>query len=205
MPFTPFRFLALTSLGWVPWLYAAGPGSTGPLGGVIGLPGQVLGGVGQTTGRLGDNLDSTVRNVQRDIVGRPAAPLTFDRDDLGRRILRRTVIAISPSAADLQIASQLNFDVVRSENLSSLGLTVVQLRAPAAMSTTAALAALRKADPGANFDYDHIYDPSASVAAQRVAGPSMGAPSIDAHLVAVGMIDGGIARHHPAFGDATLT
>jgi subtilisin family serine protease len=189
----------------VGWLCATGLGGAGPLGGVIALPGQVLGGVGQTTGRLGDNLDTTLRNVQRDIVGRPSAPQTFDHDDLGRRILRRTVIAISPSAADLQIARRLTFDVVHSENLSSLGLTVVQLRAPAEMSTPAALAALRKADPSASFDYDHIYDPSASIAARRAERSPSGGSPVNAHLAIVGMIDGGIALHHPAFDDASLT
>src|SRR5579871_4688939 len=100
------------------WLHAQ-PSLAGPLGGIVGLPGQVLGGVGQTTGQIGGDLNTTLGAMQRDLVGRPNAVRTFDRDPNGARVLRRTVIAIAPSQSDLSVAKQLNFEVVRSYDLSS--------------------------------------------------------------------------------------
>lgn len=181
----------------------ASPAAAGALGGVVNLPGQVLGGVGQTTSGLRDNLGSTIRTVERDVAGRPIVPRTFERDPNGARVLRRTVIALAPTEQDLQAARRLNFDIVRSETLGSLGLTIVQLRAPGDQDLAKALAALRAADPAGQFDYDHIYDPSGDVAARTDGG--VAANAIAASDARIGMIDGGIARRHRVFADASLT
>jgi subtilisin family serine protease len=76
------------------------------------------------------------------------------------------------------------------------------------MDSTTALATLRKADPSATFDYDHIYDPSggASVSANSAVGPStLERDAVLPRDARAGMIDGGIARHHGAFATAALT
>ena len=180
-------------------------GALGGIGGsVVNLPGQVLGGVNRTTGGLRDDLGNTVQAVTRDTVGRPPLVRLFERDTNGARVLRRTVLVLGPTEQDLAVARKLNFDVARSYNLASLGLSVVQLRASSDMDSTSALATLRMADPSATFDYDHIYDPSGSGSASPntsgMAPPNTVAPS-GARL---GMIDGGIARHHRVFSDASL-
>src|SRR5882724_9353065 len=141
-------------------LVVIAPAAAGALGGIgvggvtnlpgqVNVPGQVLGGVNRTTNGLRNDLGSTVQSVARDTVGRPPTPRLFERDTNGARVLRRTVLVLAPTEQDLAIAKQLNFQVSRNDNLASLGLRVVQLRAPSEMDSTAALAALRKADPSA--------------------------------------------------------
>jgi hypothetical protein len=164
----------------------------------------VIGGVGQTTGGLRGDLGSTVRTVERDVAGRPIVPRIFERDPNGARVLRRTVIALAPTEQDLQAARRLNFDVVRSETLGSLGFTLVQLRAPADKDLASALDALRSADPAGQFDYDHIYDPSGEVAL-KAASQSATPQPVAVRDARIGMIDGGVARRHPVFADATLS
>ncbi|HLJ53085.1 MAG TPA: S8 family serine peptidase [Rhizomicrobium sp.] len=189
----------------LPLVFLVRPAAAAPLGGVVNLPGQVIGGVGQTTSGLRGELGSTVRTVERDVAGRPIVPRIFERDPNGARVLRRTVIALAPTEQDLQAARRLNFDVVRSETLGSLGFTVVQLRAPGDQDLASALATLRSADPAGQFDYDHIYDPSGGDTV-RAAGQTGAAPTlVSARDVRIGMIDGGIARRHPVFADASLT
>lgn len=191
----------------------ANPAAAGVLGGVgVGgattLPGKALSGVNRTTGGLRNELGDTVQSVARDTVGRPADARIFERDNNGARVLRRTVLLLAPSQQDLAVAKLLNFEVLRSDSLPSLGLDVVQLRAPGDMDSTTALAALRKADPTATFDYEHIYDPSGSGAVSTIS-PALPGPAEPGAVLPqdarVGMIDGGIARHHGAFAAAAFT
>lgn len=206
---TLLRMACLATLS-LPFVGPAAAGALGGIGagGVTNLPGQVLGGVNRTTGGLRNELGNTVQTVARDTVGRPADARLFERDASGARVLRRTVLLLAPGLQDLAIAKQLNFEVSRSDHLSSLGLDVVQLRAPSDMNSTTALAVLRKVDPSATFDYDHIYDPSggASVSANSAVGPStLERDAVLPRDARAGMIDGGIARHHGAFATAALT
>jgi len=209
MRLTLLRMACLATLS-LPFVDPAAAGALGGIGvgGVTNLPGQVLGGVNRTTGGLRNELGNTVQTVARDTVGRPADARLFERDGSGARVLRLTVLLLAPGLQDLAIAKQLNFEVSRSDHLSSLGLDVVQLRAPSDMNSTTALAVLRKADPSATFDYDHIYDPSggASVSANSAVGPStLERDAVLPRDARAGMIDGGIARHHGAFAAAALT
>ena len=206
---TLLRMACLATLS-LPFVGPAAAGALGGIGagGVTNLPGQVLSGVNRTTGGLRNELGNTVQTVARDTVGRPADARLFERDASGARVLRRTVLLLAPGLQDLAIAKQLNFEVSRSDHLSSLGLDVVQLRAPSDMNSTTALAVLRKVDPSATFDYDHIYDPSggASVSANSAVGPStLERDAVLPRDARAGMIDGGIARHHGAFATAALT
>jgi hypothetical protein len=191
-------------------LALAGPAPAGALGGigvgggVVNLPGQVLGGVNRTTGGLRNDLGNTVQSVTRDAVGRPPVARLFERDTNGARVLRHAVLVLAPTEQDLVIARKLNFDVSRSDNLASLGLSVVQLRAPGDMDSTSALAALRKADPSATFDYDHIYDPSGGVSASTNSSETAPPNPVAPRGTRLGMIDGGIAQHHRVFSDASL-
>ena len=196
----PKWIIALSGL-----LFLHGTAEAAALGGVVSLPGQVLGGAGQTTRGLRDDLDATVRNVQRDIAGRPLVARTFDRDPNGARVLRRTIIALAPTEQDLAAARELHFDVVRTDNLTSLGLSIVELRAPGDLDVTSALTSLRSADPGGRFDYDHIYDPSGDVRAEASRQTDTSRQTISERDARIGMIDGGIARRHPAFSDAVMS
>jgi hypothetical protein len=147
-------------------------------------------------------LDSTL-GIVRDTVGRPQRTVSFDRDVQGFKVLRRTVLALSPSEQSLSIARGLAFQVVREQAIASLGLTVVQLRAPENMNATDALSELRRADPTGTYDYDHIYNPSGETQTVAAAAPAAFVSQPSAKL-RIGMIDGGIDRHHGDFAEATI-
>jgi subtilisin family serine protease len=206
-PGRPRKSIARTMVAGALTLYltSASWGQLGGLGG--GLPvAPILQGVPETIDRTASGLDralqSTVDTVKRDVVGRPLLTRAIDRDPQGARIVRGEILAVSPSNASLAIAKRLNFDVGRTDTLSGLGLTAVILDVPDSMSAADALAALKNADPQGTYDYNHLYDPSGMMARPDV--------SATAHVVAradtirVGMIDGGVARRHPAFGDADI-
>lgn len=180
---------------------AADAGTLGlPVGvGPISLPrtGIVPGVLNTTTGTL----DSTL-GVVRDTVGRPQRTVSFDRDVQGFKVLRQTVLALSPSDQSLSIAKGLSFQIVRQQDIASLGLTVVQLRAPENMDATQALSLLRRADPSGTYDYDHIYNPSGETQTAAIA-PAQPASQQNTGI-RIGIIDGGIDRHNGDFADATI-
>lgn len=175
------------------------PLGTGPLvGGVTGTIGRTTQGV---TGTLDNTVNSTLQTV-RDSVGRPPVSLRqFERDPFGDRVVRGTVLAISPSEQGLAAARNLEFEIARTETMPSLGLSVTVLNVPDGMSTSDALAALRKADPAGTYDYDHLYDPSGAKASAS-AGNATEEPQ--GGVEKIGMIDAGVDRNHPAFEHAKL-
>ncbi|HTO42242.1 MAG TPA: S8 family serine peptidase [Rhizomicrobium sp.] len=147
-------------------------------------------------------LDSTF-GIVRDTVGRPQRMVSFDRDTNGARVLRQTVLALSPTGQSLSIAEGLNFQIVRQQNIASLGLSVVQLRAPDGLNAVEALSRLRRADPAGTYDYDHIYNPSGGTQAIAAIAPVM-PPAQTNTKIRIGMIDGGVDRRHSDFASATI-
>ncbi len=180
----------------------AGPAMALPLGlptpGAPTLPS--LPGTGPVTGRLGDTFDDTLGTVRRDIVGRPQVPAnTFDRDENGARVVRREVLAIAPGEQALAAARAQGFEIVRTDTLGPLGLSVTVLRPPSGMRTGDALKALRAADPSGTYEYDHVYDPAGEVA-HAVPGTAQGT----SFRGTIGIVDGGIDLGHSAFEGASI-
>lgn len=182
-----------------------------PLGGG-GAPSLPIGGVLQslpsTLGRVTQGVENTVdgplrstTSIVRDAVGRPRNLATATEMVDGMRIVRSEVIAVAPMRADLATARTLGFTVLRQEAFPALGLSATVLRAPGGMNTADALAALRRADPQGQYDYNNIYDPSGGDAA-----PSSNARSASsaAGVAAIGMIDAGVDRDHPALRDIDI-
>lgn len=127
----------------------------------------------------------------------------LEADPRGAPVVRREILANSPSEAALRMAAGLGFQVVREERFEELGESLVVLRVPDDLATSEALARLRALDPGGSYDFNHIYTGSAGL---PVAG---GAPGQDASgkpggSGAVGLVDSGVDVAHPVFEDAAI-
>lgn len=168
------------------------------LGG-LGL-GPPLAGVDRLVARTAETLD---RATQRgtDLVA--ANPTMLDVDPHGAPVVRSQVVIVQPSPAALDRARAAGFQIASRENLDGLDLTLVVLTAPPGLSTQDAVAAIRRADPRAAFDFNHLYAPSGAaltVAAQAAAGvPPPATPG-----VRLGLIDTGVDASHPAFAAARI-
>jgi len=126
----------------------------------------------------------------------------LEADPRGEPIVRREILANSPSAGALRAAAGLGFEVVREERFEELGESLVVLRVPSTLGTAEALAALRALDPGGSYDFNHLY--TGSGAADAKAAPAGetggGAPASSA----VGLVDSGVDQAHPVFADARI-
>jgi len=200
--------------GGLPGAFGAGPPGLGmgPPGmgvGRIGPPGPI--GPPSIPGRPlvppGLEVRSAVQSLERDLVGRPndnrIVTAVITRDNLGTMIVRGEILAVSPNDQSLAIARRLNFTVARQDKLDELGITSVTLRAPAGMSETEALTALRQADPDGTYDYAHIYNPTGDSSIQP--GPAFPSTATQGAGIRIGMVDGGIGKDHHALKDATIS
>jgi len=139
-------------------------------------------------------------------VGRPLDPNAFELDELGNRVLRSEVLAVTPSEQAIQGALALNFSVLRQDDLGGLGLGFTVFGAPPGMSATEALTALRNADPNGAYDYNHVFDPSAdagAMLAQAGAGSSASVARA-ANGIKLGLVDAGVDRTHPDLANADI-
>lgn len=156
---------------------------------------------------LPDAVDDTVRGATRDLrnLRRDAVASLLERhrdvlesDPAGSPIVRHEVLAIDPSDAALANAARLGFQVIRRDAIDGLGALVV-LRSPPAMSTAAALNALRDADQAGVYDFDHLHLPSGGI--EVASSGAVAAPSVMHDAARAGLIDGGVGAH-PALNGA---
>jgi hypothetical protein len=127
----------------------------------------------------------------------------LEPDPRGEAVVRREILATSPSPAALQAAASLGFLVLREQRFEELGESLVVLRVPNSMSTADALERLRALDPQASFDFNHVYtggsgkpmDGGAGHGADKAGGNGQGA---------VGLIDSGVDTAHAVFTDAAI-
>lgn len=122
-------------------------------------------------------------------------PQAIEADPAGEPIRRAELIWLSPSPAALDAARAQGFAVLREESLAELDVRALVLRPPPGIATAAAATRLRAIDPQATVDFNHLYTPSGEVIPAAVAPAS--APAAGA-AARVGLIDGGVARAHPA-------
>jgi subtilisin family serine protease len=136
----------------------------------------------------------------------------LERDPDGNPIVRAQIVAISPAPQLLEHALSLGFAVLSTQELESLALTEVVLRAPEHWSTHKALKALRELDPVGTYDYNHVYLESASEVVAAAPDFSAGdgalatiAPAaMGGTAVRVGLIDAGVDLGHPVFLEAQV-
>lgn len=184
----------------------------GPLGLPIPQPGTIVRNTLDTVRNTVDKVTDTVTNtveqtlpaVQIDPAGRPVDAALFEMDDNGARIVRGVVIAIGLTESGRTAAEQLDIEVDDSEELAPLDLEVTKLELPPGLSATAAIEALRRADPNGAYDFEHIYDPSGKTAA-AVTTPQAQLTIVPRDAIEIGMIDSGIDDDHVALRDADIT
>ena len=125
----------------------------------------------------------------------------LEADGDGQPVRRGVLVAVTPAMSSLQGAARAGFRVIGSEASPELGLTTVYLAVPRGMSAREAMARLRRAAPGIEADFDHVFEPAGG-SLLPVAG-ALAANSGSGGGARIGLIDGGVASH-PSMAGASI-
>jgi hypothetical protein len=128
-------------------------------------------------------------------------------DAAGYVARRGQLLALDPSERALAEARALGYAVTERFRLAAAGIDVVRLRLPDHEQVGDALASLRAADPGAVFDYEHLYDfsPSGTEDIERTAAATKPRRSLSKRDdLAIGLIDSAIDPATPAIKGARI-
>jgi hypothetical protein len=125
----------------------------------------------------------------------------LESDDRGQPVRRGILVAIDPDPTSLQLAARAGFRMIADETSMELGLRTVQLAVPRGLSARESLKLLRRAAPGLQADYDHVFEPAGGSLVPL--GGALAASAAPASGRVIGMIDGGVASH-PALGGAAI-
>jgi hypothetical protein len=180
---------------------------------VAPLPAQPLQKLTQTVGQTGaESLQqlSNVRNLLNANLIR-TNPRTIAADPHGNPIVRGELLAFAPSTQAIAAAQAKGFTIMREQIAGDLDIHLVVLQPPPSTNIVKALRALREADPGGTYDFNHIYT-GVGLSARESAGLQGDAPSPespganrpDRPLPRVGLIDSGVENSHPVFRDALI-
>ena len=149
--------------------------------------------VRRTTRELQDLREDTLDNLlrrNRDVLERGP----------GRHVIVRSQITRLGAPEDLAALTAGGFTLVRQRPLGGLGLSLQVLRAPEGLSTVRALALAQELDPGATFDFNHLYSGSG----QAVPAMAVAAQPQFAGSIRVGLIDTGVDASHPGLAGYTV-
>ena len=160
---------------------------------------DTVGGLPRIVAEAGDDALLEVRRLRLRQLIRDF-PRELESDWNGQPVRRGVLIATNPDPVSLRLAAQAGFRVTAAEPNAELGLTTVYLAVPREMKVRDALKRLRRAAPGLEADYDHIFEPAGG-ALLPVAGAL--AASGAGGGARIGIIDGGVASH-PAFAAASI-
>jgi len=118
---------------------------------------------------------------------------TLDRDGEGQPVRKGELVVTDPDPASLALAQRAGFRIARDEQAGDLGIRMVTLSLPRGMDVREGYKALRRAAPGLQVDYNHIYEPAGGALLPAAAARLAAAPIRAGTRIA--MIDGGIASH----------
>lgn len=183
----------------------------------VNMPGSPLGSLGkdllrEPAGRLLGARDlrdlPDVRGVRLERLNELLRrhPDQLEPDPRGDPVVRREILAWSPSAAGMAAAAAAGLTVLRERKLEGLDETMVVLQVPPGASTGALLDQLRARDPDGSYDYNHVYMGSEAGAPAPQGVPAQRLPAAGARKggPAVGLIDSGIDAEHDVFRDASI-
>lgn len=155
----------------------------------------------KTTSRLDARPLQDVRRIRiRELLRTNRRALEADPN--GEPVVRNEIIAYSPSEASLQIASNLGLTVIRQRSLPGLDINVVVLAPRAGASTRASLRRLQRADPTANYDFNHVYLESGVQDGPIIANEK--AVKAQGFNLRVGLIDTGVDNSQPSLDKAEV-
>ncbi len=127
----------------------------------------------------------------RELVRENSRALEMDND--GNPVRRGELIVVDSDEASLDSARGAGFTVLRDARSGELGLRMTILAAPRKMGAREALKRLRRAAPGIDADYNHLFEPAggglAVAAGAALAGGGVGGAT------RIAMIDGAVASH----------
>ena len=137
-------------------------------------------------------------SAERDLLRR--YPDRIEPDPSGHPVRRGELLWLAPSPQARQSALAQGFTVLREQDLPELGLRQLVMRAPEGEVIAAAAQRLRVIEPDAAVDFNHLYLPGGDLGGGEAAAsaPVRGLPR------RVGLIDGGVDRHHAAFAQARI-
>ena len=134
----------------------------------------------------------------------------LEADPRGGPVVRREILALSPSAAGLAAARGAGMLVAREQSLDLLGAVTV-LRVPDHADLAAELEKLRSADPQGSYDFNHIYTGSSVMPLGGPTGAVGGntpdrktAPQAAPGAARVGLVDSGVDAGHAVFRGADI-
>ncbi|HTK58214.1 MAG TPA: S8 family serine peptidase [Sphingomicrobium sp.] len=119
---------------------------------------------------------------------------TLDRDEKGEPVRKGELIACDPDPASLAAAQRAGFRITGYEPVNLLGVRIVKLAPPPGMNVRQGLAALHRAAPNLQADYNHIYEPAGG-ALLPATGASLAVTAAVRPGTRIAMIDGGVAAH----------
>jgi hypothetical protein len=124
---------------------------------------------------------------------------TLDRDLSGEPVRKADLVLTNPDPASLSTAVRFGFRVIGDETIGGLGMRLVTLAVPARTNVREAYKALRRAAPGLQVDFDHIYEPAGGALMPAAGVALAGSRPLRAPL-RIAMIDGGVASHSSLAG-----
>ncbi len=125
--------------------------------------------------------------------------LVLETDAQGNPIVRGKLVLLNADESVLRRARARGFFVISNMVEPQLGVRFTELAVPRGLSAVQALRRLRSIVPGAQADFDHVYQPAGGALRPARAPAARGT----AARPVIGMIDGGVGAH-PALGAATI-
>jgi hypothetical protein len=137
----------------------------------------------------------------------------LEPDPRGAPIVKRELLAWSPSHVALALAEIEGLTVLRKTRLAGFGQTLVVLGVPAEMATADMLQRLRALDPAGSYDFNNVYTGSAAApmakAKAKTKPRAKAVPETAAKTrpdaAKVGLVDGGVDAGHVAMRGAAIT
>lgn len=125
-------------------------------------------------------------------------PDGIDVDHEGRWIKAGEILALEADPTSLEFARSAGFQVIERHRLTTLGMSIVELRVPVGQTTREALEAVRRGDPDTAYDFNHVYLATQAAPVRQQITQSARVRAATARSGTVGIVDTAVDAGHPA-------